>query len=158
LRFEEIYEACADSVYAYLRYRVRDPNLLEDIFQDTFLSVYRHLEKARQADSLQAWVIRIAHRRMVEHFRKVSRLMPADSAVIEQEHVTGSAEPGVVESMAMDELLSRLDAESRTILYGIYAEGLTYRELSEMLDLPEGTVKSKCHYAKAKLKRMKEET
>lgn len=157
MRFEDIYEECADRVYAYLRFRVRDPGLLEDIFQETFLSVYRNLDKAREAESLRTWVLRIAHRRMVEHFRKISRIKPADAVLIEQEHAAGSAEPAVVDVLTANELLSQLDEDARTILYGIYAEGMTYREMSEILGIPEGTVKSKCHYAKAKLKQMKEE-
>ena len=46
-----------------------------------------------------------------------------------------------------------MDEMSRQIIYGIYVEQLSYKDLSEILGIPEGTVKSKSYYARAKLRR-----
>ena len=45
MEFDRIYEEYADAVYSYLRFKLKDPHLIEDIFQETFLSVYSGLLK-----------------------------------------------------------------------------------------------------------------
>lgn len=53
--------------------------------------------------------------------------------------------------------MTQLDEVDRTIMYGLYAEGLTCQELAKILDIPEGTVKSKAHYARKKLQKWLQE-
>ncbi|HPT83037.1 MAG TPA: RNA polymerase sigma factor, partial [Limnochordia bacterium] len=54
-------------------------------------------------------------------------------------------------TLLVREALLQLEEPERSIVYGLYVEGLTYRELAAMLGLPEGTVKSKAHYARKRL-------
>lgn len=155
MTFDELYATYADSVYSYLRFKIRDVHLIEDIFQDTFLAVYREMKEGRLPKHPKAWILTITHRRMVDRLRQ----MPTHETVL-QEGITGSNRGGMewTETVHLTDLLHRLDESARTILYALYVEGLTVREISVMMGIPEGTVKSRSYHAKLKLSQwMKEE-
>jgi RNA polymerase sigma-70 factor (ECF subfamily) len=149
MTFDEIYEEYADTVYSFLRYKIRDVHLAEDILQDTFLAAYREMTAGRLPERPKAWLLTIAHRRMVDRLRRI----PSSETALEDGMEADVRDNGesAAEALHIKQLLGRLDAPSRTILYALYAEGLTIRETAEMLGIPEGTVKSRCHSAKSKL-------
>lgn len=155
MEFDGIYEQFADRVYSYLKFKLRDTHLIEDIFQDTFLSVYTNLDKAPRVRSMKAWILTIAHHKMVDRLRK-SKMETSSEIELEQAH-EASPEHRLILRADLSEMLSRLDDVSRTIMYCIYVESLTYREVAQLTGLSEGTVKSKCYYAKRKLMNWMEE-
>ena len=151
MNFDQVYEQYADTVYSYLRFRLRDRHLVEDVFQDTFLAVYANLGSLLAAESRKAWILTIAHRKMVDRLRKQSsEALPQQSN--DRSDPSPSHEQQLVMQLDLELFMQRLDDVSRQILYGIYVEKLTYKELAAILGLPEGTVKSRCHYARNKMK------
>jgi len=149
MNFDQVYEEYADTVYSYLCFRLRDRHLAEDVFQETFMSIYANLGALRAAQSKKAWILTIAHRKMVDRIRKQSSEATPDEI---REQSESSYEQRLVAQMDLERFMQRLDDVSRQILYGVYVEKLTYKELAEILQMPEGTVKSKCYYARNKLK------
>lgn len=150
MTFDELYAAHADRVYSFLRFKIRDAHLAEDIFQDTFLAAYQELSRNRLPDNPRAWILTIAHRRMVDRLRKMpDRVVPYPQLEIShpQDH------PDLTEIVFLHDLLRRLDDLSRTIVYALYIEGLTIRETAHLTGLPEGTVKSRSFSARSKLSR-----
>jgi RNA polymerase sigma factor (sigma-70 family) len=148
MNFTHVYETFANSVYAFLKLRLRDPFLIEDIFQETFLAVYRQMAELDDIRHPKAWILTIAHRKMVDHLRKTSREISDDPLAGAAER---SEDPDYSDLFA-GEMLGLLDPVSRMIVYGIYIEGLTCKEMADVLGIPEGTVKSRCYHARAKLK------
>ncbi|MCS7458918.1 RNA polymerase sigma factor [Paenibacillus doosanensis] len=155
MTFDELYASYADSVYSFLRFKIRDVHLVEDIFQDTFLTAFKEVDRGVQPEHPKAWLLTIAHRRMVDRLRRE----PDVGAMSEQEEAIGTdRQADWAEALYVRELLGKLEESSRTILYGLYVEGLSIQEIAGMLGIPEGTVKSRCHAAKKKLSGwMKEE-
>ena len=150
MTFDELYAAHADRVYAFLRFKIRDAHLVEDLFQDTFLTAYEELSRNRVPDHPRAWILAIAHRRMVDRLRK----MPERDVPFQQLERNGlQDDPDPTDAIFLRELLDRLDDLSRTILYALYVEGLTIRETAQFTGLPEGTVKSRSFAARSKLSR-----
>lgn len=149
MNFDQVYEEYADTVYSYLCFRLRDRHLAEDVFQETFMSIYANLGALRAAQSKKAWILTIAHRKMVDRIRKQSSEATPDEI---REQSESSYEQRLVAQMDLERFMQRLDDVSRQILYGVYVEKLTCKELAEILQMPEGTVKSKCYYARNKLK------
>ncbi|MCL6459073.1 MAG: RNA polymerase sigma factor [Gorillibacterium sp.] len=147
MTFEELYQDYADTVYSFLRFKLRDVHLVEDVFQDTFLSAYRELSLNRTPDSPKAWLLTIAHRRMVDRLRQTNvTQLSLTPELINPDHQDFTT------TLLLKALLDQLDDASRSVLYSLYVEGLTIRETSEFLRIPEGTVKSRAFTAKAKLK------
>lgn len=147
--FDRLYADYADVVYSYLKFRLKDAYLVEDIFQETFLSVYANMQKWHEIESVKAWILKIAHHKMVDRLRK----SPPLANHSDHENLTeASSEQQVVEQLDLQHIINRLDDISRQIVYGIYVERLTYKELAQLLGIPEGTVKSKCYYARSRLR------
>jgi len=144
--FESLYKDHADAVYGYLAFKLRDSQLAEDLMQETFLAAHERLDQLRTAGSAKAWLLSIAYNKMVDLLRRRSAELPLQA---ESLAASGTAAP----TLFIREALEQLDELERSIVYGLYVEGLTHRELAEMLGLPEGTVKSKAHYARRRLHR-----
>ena len=72
MEFAAVYDKYADIIYSYLRQRIKDQYLIEDIMQDAFLSIYKNLDKQRDKSSLKSWILTITHHRMVDRLRKNS--------------------------------------------------------------------------------------
>lgn len=144
--FDELYQKYADTVYGFLMFKLRDQYLVEDIIQETFLAIYQGIEKSNHISSPKAWVLSIAHKKMVDYFRKNQ---------LKEEMLNGAELPQAVgnssSNLFLNEVLGQVDEIARTILYGLYVEGLTCRELGLILSIPEGTVKSRAFYARKKL-------
>ncbi|HHY82399.1 MAG TPA: sigma-70 family RNA polymerase sigma factor [Clostridiales bacterium] len=149
--FTELYDIYADTVYSYIRFRIKDKYLAEDIFQDTFLSVYQKATELKKVRSVKAWLLKIAHNKMVDRLRKnKDELLSDHPAGKETSCMHGQDQ--LIDGIFINELLNQLDETSREIIYGIYAEQLSCKDMAEILGLPEGTVKSRSYYARARLR------
>jgi len=148
--FENIYRKYANDVYSFLKYNIRDQYLVEDILQETFIAVHGSLETLRDEDHLKPWILRIARNKMVDILRKGKKASMNEIVDGGQTEEVASLDDT---NISTEELLAQLEEESRTIIYGLYVEGLSYKELSYILNIPEGTVKSKCYYARKKLRK-----
>lgn len=153
MEFQEIYNAYVSKVYSYIKYKIKDIHLVEDIVQDTFISIYKDMDKIVNVKNIKGYIFTIAHRRMVDRLRKIK----SDEVNIDDLYDECSYDISPNDSLFIEELLNKLDHTSSQIIYGIYVEKLTYKQLSEMLNIPEGTVKSKCYYARLKLREWLEE-
>jgi RNA polymerase sigma factor (sigma-70 family) len=138
MTFDELYAAYADNVYSFLRFKITDVYLVEDIFQDTFLTTYRELLRQRFPEHPKAWLITIAHRRMVDRLRDKSN---REDSMETEKALQVHSNDDWTERIEVKELLDSLDDASRLLIYSIYVEGLTIREAAQYLGIPEGTVK-----------------
>ena len=143
-----LYSAYADAVYGYLAFKLQDRQLVEDLVQETFLAAQEGLDRLETVHSPKAWLLAIAHNKMVGFLRR----RPPDLPLIWEGAAVGDSS-----ALFVEEALKQLADLERTIVYGLYVEGFTYRELAEMLSLPEGTVKSKAHNARRHLYRWLQE-
>jgi len=143
--FAALYRDYADTVYSYLAFKLKDQRLVEDLMQETFLAVHEKLQQQVEISSPRAWLLSIAHNKMVDFLRRSQTHQPLHAASLAAD---GEPAPS---TLLVREALLQLEEPERSIVYGLYVEGLTYRELAAMLGLPEGTVKSKAHYARKRL-------
>lgn len=147
MTFGELYEEYAGVVYGYLMFKLRDSQLAEDVLQDTFLAVHQSTRQLASIGSPKAWILSIAHNKMVDVLRKETALTL--KSLPEENLSSASCDPA--SDLFFAEALAQLPEVERTIIYGMYAEGMTCQELAHILDVPEGTVKSKAHYARKRL-------
>ncbi|NMB21593.1 MAG: RNA polymerase sigma factor [Firmicutes bacterium] len=145
MTFGELYEEYASVVYGYLMFKLRESSLAEDVLQETFLAVHQSIHRLPEVVSPKAWILSIAHNKMVDALRKRTAVETVPVETIPD----GSYE--TASNLVFAEAMTQLAETERTIIYGLYAEGLTCSELGQILDIPEGTVKSKAHYARKKL-------
>ena len=118
----------------------------EEIAQEVFLSLFRHLLQGKSKANLQGWVFRVAHNLALKHRARLQR----DSARLSfwplTEEYTRDREPGPEERLQIMqrqqfllEIFRAIPEQDRWCL-SLRAEGLRYREIAEVLDISLGTV------------------
>ncbi len=161
--FEEILLKYQDKIYNLCRHMLQNPHDTEDAAQDVFLKAYQNLNRFKPDSSLYTWLYRIAVNTCIDYRRKplfesvfksskegdvfaVDR--PADSP--SPEKLYESKEIG----NAIQFALGRLSEKLRTVIVLKEIEGLSYEEISEVLDVSIGTVKSRISRAREELKEL----
>lgn len=133
----------------------------EDIVQDTFVKIYLHSEKLKNNDGFKAWMMRILVRTAWKASKKKSREFPDEEAVSKAED---RMEPSSLEKVMQHEEAENLNAvikslpvKQRTVVILFYYNSFSVSEIAEMLNIMEGTVKSRLHTARKRMKKALEE-
>lgn len=143
----EVFALLRDPVYRYLTSTLGSRAEAEELTQETFLRLLAHLQKGQAVEHVRAWVFRVAHNLALNALRKRSRQETEIPADWEQRHVeqadpAPSAEERVIEQELQHRVsraMSHLSPQERYCLE-LKAEGLTYREIAEALDIRPGSV------------------
>jgi RNA polymerase sigma-70 factor, ECF subfamily len=123
----------------------------EDALQEAFISVFRALPGFRADARLSTWMYRIAAREALRHRAREAarRSEPID----DEAAAPFAGDPAVrrEESEALLRALDRLSADHRMVLSLFAVDGLSHREIADILGVPEGTVWSRLHGARKRL-------
>ena len=141
---------------------VRDWGLAEDIAQDAFLRAYQKAATYRGGAAVKAWLYRIAINRAYDELRRLQRKrevplekagVPGRAARVEAVYASTQALAEVGElQRRVAGALAELRPEYRTPLVLREIEGMTYREIAEVLDWPLGTVQIRIHRGRLELR------
>jgi RNA polymerase sigma-70 factor, ECF subfamily len=125
----------------------------EDVAQEAYVRAHQRFRQLRERDRFRAWLVRMTWRLAIDHLRSARRRL-----VREQFHATTLA-PSVDEAASASErsaqLWAAIDAlpeKLRLVVVLAAMDGYDIREVAQLLDLPEGTVKSRLFSARQKLK------
>jgi len=122
-----------------------EPESAEDVAQEVLLILFKTRKTLLQTDNPTAWVRRVTVRCATKYLK---RNRPTDQ-LSENMH-SPEAPP---DALAVYEVLRQLPPEQRAILGMALKQGLSYREIAEALDIPEGTVGSRLNAAKKEFQR-----
>jgi RNA polymerase sigma-70 factor (ECF subfamily) len=144
----KLFDSEAPLLAARLRRRGASPFEVEDVLQETFLTVWTKAGDYRGDGSVAAWIWVIARNRWVSQQRKRGH-----DDVLDRLPETGVqfADPGTDIDMAA--ALAGLSESMRSVVEAVSMRGLTIEEASRELGLPEGTIKSRLHRARALLRK-----
>jgi RNA polymerase sigma-70 factor (ECF subfamily) len=151
----ELYDQHAAWLAVRLRRRCNDPEVVADALQDTFVAVWHEAERFRGDGEAAAWLWGIAVRRLVSRLRRrrdVSFL--ADLPAYDEPSAPAAEEQALlsVEYGDLGSAMKRLSPEMRAVMQAVVLDGLTTREAARVLRVPENTVKTRLHRAKAHLR------
>jgi len=142
----------------------RNPTDAEDIVQEALMRGYRGIKRFRGDCPLRIWLSRIVVRVAINHHKSLSRRLKRWMFFgdLEKVHDDGSVqefeppdESGLFDREALMDIrkhVGRLPDEFRMPLVMLAVEGLTIPEIARILEIPEGTVKSRIFYARKRLK------
>jgi RNA polymerase sigma-70 factor (ECF subfamily) len=133
-----------------------------DIVQETFTKAYQHLDRFKGDAGFFTWVYRIAHNLCVDHQRRESRLEPLEAdergetpppkpADGPRPDERGERARDAEISRRLSRAIAELTPEHRAVILLREVEGLSYEEISRVLECPKGTVMSRLHYARRQL-------
>jgi RNA polymerase sigma-70 factor (ECF subfamily) len=154
-----LFERYHARVASFLRRRLRDPGLCEEVASDVFFEIWRSAGAYRGESSVPSWIFGIAHFKALSARRhqaqlKRSSVVPTHDDVIER----AADESGEASFEARDEmrkLLGALDAlpqGQREVVALAFLEGVSYQEISDRLGITEGNVKTRVNRARARLR------
>ena len=144
-QLEELVREHLDAVYRVAFSVVRDSALAEDVAQDAILKAWKALPTFRGESSLRSWLLRITHNTAISTLRR-RREEYRDPDLLPEHEQLITTEKKVVDTMSMnafEEALESLDELSRSIVVLREVEGMAYDEISEALDVPLPTVKTR---------------
>ncbi|MGW5093382.1 RNA polymerase sigma factor [Streptomyces nodosus] len=156
-----LYDRHAGWLHRRLTRRCADPEMVREVLQDTFVTVWRSAGSHRGQEA-GGWLWTIAARRLVDARRaqeRTARIETAPMEAVRAEHEPAVAAPSA-EERALTALefgdvgtaLDRISPELREVLRATVVDGLTTRETARLLGIPEGTVKTRARRARAELR------
>jgi len=164
-RFEHEVTPLIGQLYPAALRMTRNPSDAEDLVQETLAKAFAAFHQFRPGTNLRAWLHRILANTFINSYRKKKREPVQDLGADLQDdwHVGGdpllpparSAEAEALEQLHDSDILQalrELPAEFRAAIYLADVEGYPYREIAEIMDTPIGTVMSRIHRGRARLR------
>jgi RNA polymerase sigma-70 factor (ECF subfamily) len=153
----ELYDRYAARIYAYIYRRVSDAQLAEDLTGEVFVRVIQAIRSERfWKTSFQAWLYRIAHNLVVDHYRRQPELpeLMLDERLLAAEDDPVNAVAQQLSRHQLDAAIRRLTPDQQQVVVLRFAEGLTAREVAEIMSKSVGAVEALQHRALATLRRV----
>ena len=145
--FDRLYHEQKEKVWA-LTSRYAGSHLdREDLFQDVFIAIHRALPKYRGEASVSTWVYRITANISINYLNRKKRYEKLKE-IWGRLGVGEHAAPNEPEDDGLCKLLDKLNPRQRTIMLLADVEEKSLQEISQWLNIPEGTVKSNLHRAR----------
>jgi RNA polymerase sigma factor (sigma-70 family) len=155
-------------VYTYIFLLVKNQHLAEDIFQDTFIKVIKSLDEGKYRDNgkFLAWVLRIAHNLVIDHYRKEKQLNSTSredfgmDILNSQKYAVRPAEDSMIDRQIrkdIRELVDSLPIEQKEVLILRQYCELSFKEIAEHTNVSINTALGRMRYALINLRRMVKE-
>ena len=161
--FREIVDRYKNSLYGFLRRFLNQQDLVEDVFQDTFLQLFISKASFDKSRPLRPWLFTIAANKAKDALRKIQRHSTVslgaiadsgDATVDDVVNILKSYEMTPDQEVSDDEtkalvrkIIADMPENLKSILILAYFEQFSYKQMAEILSIPIGTVKSRLHTA-----------
>jgi RNA polymerase sigma-70 factor (ECF subfamily) len=131
-----------------------DPDAADDVLQEVWLTVYQQIREVTNPAGFRAWLFRTARHRAIDVLRaERRRSRQAMEAFAEVGRWYGTrADLSPADTSALDAALATLSPEHREAVQLRFLEDLTYADIASITGCPLGTVRSRIHHAKTKLR------
>ncbi len=155
-------------LFSYIFMLVKDKQLADDIFQETFIKVINTLKSGRYNDEgkFVQWIMRIAHNLVIDHFRKSKKVSFVDNRYDESDVFDNLfiADQSVEDKMVMSQiykdvknLMNNLADDQREVLYLRCYAGLSFKEIADQTNVSINTALGRMRYALINIRKMIEE-
>ena len=156
-----------DKLYSYIYFIVRNSEMTEDIFQETFMKAIVTIRQGRYNENgkFSAWLRRIAHNLIIDSFRqeKSENLVSCDETEVNILNniglAEGTIETAIVNRQILDDvrrLMDFLPDEQREVVYMRFYQDLSFKEIAEQTGVSINTSLGRMRYAILNLRRMAE--
>ena len=161
----ELIERHSQRVRNYIGMMVKDDDVADDIFQETFIKAVKVIDEGRYVDSgkFLSWVLRIAHNRVLDYFRreKASKQVNESEAGYDMIGTMRFSEPTAEDNMVLGEveqtvrnLIDQLPEEQQEVVRLRYYSKLSFQEIAEQTEVSINTALGRMRYALINLRRM----
>jgi len=166
--FDALLERHKDRLFMYIYHAVKNEELADDIFQDTFVKAIMTIKQGRYVDKghFQAWITRIAHNLIIDYFRQVKNenLQSTDDADVNILNRKEFSDVTIEDSMVLDQihsdvrrLIRALPVNQREVLVMRYYKNMSFKEIADVTGVSINTALGRMRYAIINLRRMADE-
>lgn len=155
--FNEIYNFYKDYLYFFTFTYVKNSTDAEEIVQETFIKVIKKIHTLEKPEAFHAWLYRICYTNVMLHYRKRKKYFQLDEEndfeEIEDEKI--NTEDVVTKNAIYTEVeqsIDQLDSKFKSIAQLYYFDELKLKEISEVLNVPVGTIKSRLNKIRSDIK------
>lgn len=164
--FDEVLDRNKTKLFSYIFFVVRNRDVAEDLFQETFVKVICRLQEGRYTDSgkFSAWVMRIAHNAIMDRYRsqRTSKIVETDadnnlSKLSDGDVFERNCEDDYVYNQTISDvknMVSHLPASQREIIFMRYYQRMSFKEIAELTNVSINTALGRMRYAILNLRRM----
>ena len=161
--FHEVVTRYKNSLYAFLRQFLNRRDLIEDVFQETFLQLFTSRDSFDASRPLRPWLFTIAANKAKDALRKWQRTAAvpigtlADSeelsfgdvlnAITSDSRIPSDNLERTETALRVEQVIANMPENLREILILAYFNKFSYKQMAEILSIPIGTVKSRLHTA-----------
>ena len=167
--FDELLARSQDKIFSYIMYVVKDEDLANDLFQETFLKIITKMQDGRYTDSGKFiwWATRIAHNVIIDHFRAVksnkiteqgkdndlSKL--SNNSLLDNNRESELANEQVMKDVKR--LMESLPEAQREVVFMRYYQDLSFKEIAEQTKVSINTSLGRMRYALINLRKLTRE-
>ena len=166
--FDALLERHKDRVFTYIYHAVRNEELANDIFQDTFVKAIMTIKQGRYIENghFPAWITRIAHNLIIDYYRQVKaeNLQSTDDEDVNilnrKELADGTIEDCLVTTQIHNDirrLVGALPANQREVLVMRYYNNMSFKEIADVTGVSINTALGRMRYAIMNMRRIAEE-
>lgn len=166
--FDELLKRNQSKLFSYIQFVVRDNDIADDLFQDTFVKIIMKLQCGKYTDSgkFSSWILRIAHNVIMDYYRQQKSLKIAnqddnDMSKIGNEEVLESfIENDIINDQTMNDvrkMMNLLPPPQREVVYMRFYQNLSFKEIADMTDGSINTSLGRMRYAILNMRRMARE-
>ncbi|MDR1780352.1 MAG: sigma-70 family RNA polymerase sigma factor [Tannerella sp.] len=166
--FDVLLNRHKSSVHSYIYYIVRDSDLTEDIFQETFLKVITTIKQGRYTETgkFKAWIMRIAHNLIIDNFRQErnENTISNDEVDVDLFNDADLCESNIEDRMVHDQVMSdvrkmirHLPDNQREVVEMRYYQDMSFKEIADATGVSINTALGRMRYAILNLRRMADE-
>jgi RNA polymerase sigma-70 factor (ECF subfamily) len=152
-------------VYSYILLLVKNQHLAEDVFQDTFVKVIRSLHEGKYHDNgkFLAWVIRIAHNLVIDHFRREKQMNSVSSGEFGHDVFNSrrfsdrTIEDKIINEQIEDDVRNLVDFlpdDQKEVLILRHYCGLSFKEIADQTHVSINTALGRMRYALINLRKL----
>ena len=164
--FEILLTRHKSRVFAFIMSKVKNRDLSEDIFQDTFIKVINSLQKGKynEEGKFLPWMMRISHNLVIDHFRKEAKMRKVrPTAEFDIFDVLNDGNKNQEELMMQTQvhsdlkvLIEQLPEDQKEVLKMRYFEDLSFKQISDLTETSINTALGRMRYALINLRKLAE--
>jgi RNA polymerase sigma-70 factor (ECF subfamily) len=147
-------DAYQSRLYWHIRRLIIDHDLAQDVLQDTFIKAYQNFHQFKQDSQLYTWLYRIATNEALQQLNKLKKMQKSDEGSeyhlqnLVAENVSADADEIQI---LLQKAIQSLPEKQKLVFTLRYYDDLPYEEISKIVDMSVGTLKTNYHYAKQKV-------
>lgn len=151
--FEILLNECKNAVDRFVWFKLSSKADADDVLQDTYLTTFQKFDTLADKSHFKAWIISIARNKCNDYYRRKAKSVDVSIDELTEQPLTASRY-GYVEQHDVYDTLESLSENDKQIINLFYIQGYNQSEISQRLNIPIGTVKSRLYTARNNFKRL----